>query len=494
MPSAATVRVLPSETLGRVHPFIYGHFIEHLGRCIYGGVWAAERHETNRVAGYREDVLEAVKSLRVPVLRYPGGCFADGYHWKDGIGPRDKRPTVFDPAWKSDEPNAFGTDEFLRYCELLGATPYLNANFGSGSVGEAVEWLRYCHDSPDTHWGGLRAANGRAKPYRVPIWGIGNEVCGSWEIGHTDAESYGRGFIEYAEAMKAVDPSIRLVAVGWDETIPDWSPQVVEVAGEHIDYLSLHHYVPGGEMKPMPGAEDLYYAIVASPLSTERKLRWLRQVIEDNLRVPRRIEIALDEWNVWLPSGGDLTQEYKLRDGLYAAGIFHALHRQCASVTMANLAQLVNVLGAIRTDERRIILTPIYWAFRLYGPRTGEVALRTEVEADAYEPKPVGNITGLGAVPYLDVSATFSEERATLFLAVVNRHWEEPIAAGLDIAPLVAKAEARVAELNGPSPLAENNFEAPNAVGLSETTFLVEGSCFEYGFPPHSATVLSIPV
>ena len=490
----ARIKVLPEERLGRINPNIYGHFVEHLGRCIYGGVWAAERDEVDRVVGYREDVLEAVKALRVPVLRYPGGCFSDGYHWKDGIGPRDQRPTVFDTAWKAQEPNAFGTDEFLRYCDLIGAQPYLNVNFGSGSVAEALDWLQYCNSPAETRWGSRRATNGRAEPYRVRYWGIGNEICGDWEIGHTDARTYGQGFIEYQRAMKAVDPGLKLVAVGWDETMPNWNPQVVEVAGEYIDYLSIHHYVPGG-VDLAHDSQEFYYAIVASPLSTEQKLVWTRKVIEENLRGPHQVEIVLDEWNLWLSHPPESpVQDYRLRDGLYAAAMFHVLHRQCAQVTMANLAQLVNVLGAILTDKTRMALTPIYWAFALYAPRTGEWALRTETEVDGYAQEAMGSITAIPHAPYLDVSATLSEERGLLYIGVVNRHWEEPIRAAVEIAPLVAKAEGKLAELNGPDPLAANTLEGPPLVRITETSFLCEGSRFEHIFPAHSASILEIPL
>jgi len=487
----AQVRVYLHEALGQVNPNIYGHFIEHLGRCIYGGVWAAEKEQAKTVRGYRQDVLEAVKALKPPVLRYPGGCFSDGYHWKDGIGPADQRPTVFDQAWKAQEPNAFGTDEFLRYCEIIGAAPYINVNFGSGTVEEAVEWLHYCHAAPSTAWGSQREANGHPQPYFVPYWGIGNEICLPGEIGHTDAETYAKGYLEFVKAMKAVDPRIKCVAVGWDETIPDWNAKVVETAGPYIDYLSIHHYVPG-EVDPNTTPEALYYAITASPLSTQNKLIWAREIIQTNLREPARIDLALDEWNVWLPSPPDLSQEYKLRDGLYAAAMFHVLQRLSASVTMANLAQLVNVLGAIKTAGDQMLLTPIYWAFRLYAPRTGRIALLTEVECDTYDQPQMGSITALNGVPYLDASATIAEDDQTLYLGVVNRHWSEEITARVDLGEFEATNEVKVCELNGPGPLAENTFANPNVVGLTERTVTRPGATLEYTFPAHSATVLEL--
>ncbi len=196
-------------------------------------------------AGVRADVAEAVAELQPPVIRYPGGCFADGYHWRDGVGLRDRRGVVFDEAWKSWDPNDFGTDEFIAFCRHVNAEPYLCVNCGSGTVREAADWVTYCNGSLDTELGAQRASNAKQEPYNVRYWGVGNEIYGDWEIGHMDAESYARRFLEFATAMRTVDPSIELVAVGCDpQQEPEWNQQVLQVIGDQAEYLSVHRYVP----------------------------------------------------------------------------------------------------------------------------------------------------------------------------------------------------------------------------------------------------------
>ncbi|MGQ9478799.1 MAG: alpha-N-arabinofuranosidase [Thermoproteota archaeon] len=469
------IRVSSVKT-GEVDPKIYGHFIEHLGRCIYGGVWVGENSQIPNLRGFRLDVLEAVKAIAPPVIRWPGGCFADGYHWKDGIGPRDKRLKRTNPAWGGIETNQFGTDEFIDFCREVGAEPFIVVNVGSGTPQEAAEWVEYCNGNANTTYGRLRSENGHS-PYNVKYWGLGNELYGEWEIGHMDAAQYAQAVVNFARAMKSVDPSIKLVAVGQFGTSGEsasWNRKVLEFAGEYIDYLSLHTYC----WKP---PKDAYYTIVNYPLNVERDLKGIVRQIDSIMKDKgKKIEISLDEWGVWYADAtSQLMQDVRLCDGLLAAGMFHVFHRLSKDVTIATFAQLVNVLPAIVTNDRgAMYLTPIYLAFKLYRNNTGKIVLSTSV-------------TGTSNY-YLDVLATMNEDASHLYLAVINKYQTNTVNASISLEDFDPKQVCKAYQLNGPSWDSKNDFKSPNTVKITSsyvTLNITEGS-FTYAFEPHSVTII----
>ncbi|MGB9620350.1 MAG: alpha-L-arabinofuranosidase C-terminal domain-containing protein, partial [Armatimonadota bacterium] len=316
----------------------------------------------DNVDGMRKDVLEAIRRIKPPLIRWPGGNMVSGYHWEDGIGDRDRRMPRWERAWNAWEWNDFGTDEYIQFCRLVGTEPYICVNAGEGQADEAARWVEYCNGSPSTPYGKLRAANGHPEPYRVKYWGIGNEMYGDWQLGHLDATKYALKSIEFARAMKAVDPSIVLVGVGVDhDSYGNWNSTVSQIAGSYYDYLSVHYYKGPREKDP---PELTYLNLICASLEIEKMLAATADVVDRNS--PKKLPLALDEWNIWLPNGLE-SSIYALRDGLFAAGVFHAMHRLSDRVTMANLAQLVNVLGAIQTSATEIVETPIYKAFELYS-------------------------------------------------------------------------------------------------------------------------------
>jgi hypothetical protein len=266
-----SIEVDPAREIGAIDRKIFGHFIEHLGRCIYGGVFEPGSPLADE-RGFRADVLEAMRRLGVPNLRWPGGNFASSYYWEDGIGPVAQRPARFDLAWRTLEPNTFGTDEFMAYCRELGAEPYVCVNSSSGTLQEAAHWVEYCNldvqKYPSYH-ARRRAENGHAAPYGVKYWGIGNEVYGAWQVGFSGAEEYARKCREYAHFMRAVDPHVKLVAVGAD--IPEWDEAVLRYAGDTINYISNHQY---------HGQED-YHATVGAVRYVEEHLHRLGEMIDD---------------------------------------------------------------------------------------------------------------------------------------------------------------------------------------------------------------------
>jgi len=315
----------------------------------------------------------------------------------------------------------------------------------------------------------------------VKYWGIGNEVYGAWQIGHIDAADYAKITVEFAKLMKRVDPTIRLVAVGCDRD--DWNYEVLKTAGEHVDYISLHKYY---------GHEEDYYTVVASPLDAERSLKHLSGLIDAAMATKkRRVEIAFDEWNVWRKEANretGYTQKSTLQDGIFAAGIFHALHRLCKSVTMANLAQLVNVLPAIVTSEKGLYVNPIYLAFKLYVNHSGDTALRTRTEAETYKAEKIG----ANSVPYLDCSATLHKEGGILYLAAVNRHREENIKGQIELRAFTPKRKGKVYELNAEEVSSANDFDSLNKVKIVEKAVNTLSNQFTYTFPAHSVTVLEL--
>ena len=461
MKESYKIKIDVERPIGKIDPNIYGHFIEHLGRCIYGGVYE-EGSPLSDERGFRKDVLQVVRNIKCPLLRWPGGNFASNYHWEDGIGPKDKRPVRFDLAWSKEETNRFGTDEFIEYCRAVGAEPYICVNLGTGSLDEAIHWLEYCNSTGNTYYAKLRAKNGYPEPYRVKYWGVGNENYGEWQVGYRSAKEYAKVLREYARFMKVVDPTIKIVAVGADE--PEWDLEVIKTAGKYIDYISNHQYL---------GSDD-YYETVASVYWVKKRLEVLKSVIEiaqPSRKEEEKIKIALDEWNIWYRStGNDLEESYALKDGLFAAGIFIVLHKLCQSVTMANLAQLVNVLGAIHTNKEGLYLTSIYRAFELFVNHTGEIALDALIESEIYDIEGKALLgqrkLKLANIPYLDASATLTRNRDKLYIAAVNYHKEKEIKCPIFLEGFSPSAEAKIYELNGSDVMTTNDFENPERIKI----------------------------
>ena len=350
-PLKASVEVDARAVIGRINPRVYGHFIEHLERCIYDGVWTADGTRL------REDTLALIDALNPPLMRYPGGNFASGYHWQDGIGPKSQRPARTDKAWNATESNQVGTDEFMAFCRVVDAEPFLVVNDGSGTPEEAARWVEYCNAATGEQ-AKRRTANGRAAPYNVRLWGAGNEVWGAWQIGTTSAENYAARLIAFADAMRAADPSIEIVAVG-DKVLTDdpddpgarWNETVLRAAADKTDHLSFHIYHPDqAGWRENYDPESLHHTVLAAPLGTERIIQRIAAQIAA-FAPDQKIGVALDEWNLWLappPEARSMHDlNYTLRDALYAAGMLNAFQRQCNLLSLANLAQLVNVLPLI---------------------------------------------------------------------------------------------------------------------------------------------------
>ncbi len=494
----ASVRVRADRVRGRISPRIYGQFIEHMGRCVYGGVFEPGSPLADE-RGFRRDVLEAVRGLRIPLLRYPGGCFSDEYHWRDGVGPRWSRPRYEEQYWTRwvkrwgrpdlapligpPESNALGTDEYLALCAELGCQPYLNLNHGTGTPEEAAEWVAYC-GRPES-------------PARAAVVGVGNEVFGFWETGHCSGEEYGRHFLEYAEAVRRVDPSVQLLATGAPRAYPGFTEGLLRAAGQTMDYISVHAFhppVPG--MRPLRDDEADYRAVVAGPYSLIRAVDDVLGDIDRVFGAESPVRVSFDEWNLWCTWDDCYATNYDLRAGLMFAGTFHRIHERVPRVEIAMPAQLVNLLGLIQTSESGMFLTAAYLVNRLYVEETLPLALESEVEGETFDtpvwpdvPEQLRSLMGddVRGVPYLDASATASEDGEGLTLFLVNRHMDEPVQVQVTYEGMEAPSGGRLRQLGASSPFARNDFEHGDTLRIEERAL---SSATGVELPPHSVSAL----
>jgi alpha-N-arabinofuranosidase len=483
----ARIRIDPERIIAPIDPKIYGNFTEHLGRCIEGGIFD-EGSPLSDANGYRRDVIEAVRNLHVGLLRWPGGNFSSNYHWMDGIGPRDQRPKRLDMAWQTIEDNRFGTHEFLNYVEMLGIEPYVCANFGTGSWVEAQQWVEYCNLAEGTEMAALRRKNGREKPWKVTYWGLGNEMDGPWQMGHRSAEDYGKFALEGAKLMKWTDPHVKLIAAGSSdfatrEKWTDWNRTVLAHLKDHADYISLHSYV--GDY------ENDYLGFAASSLDLTDRIRTtegiIRSLVPPESRHP--VYIAFDEYNVWYRERGAgkeagrriLEEIYDLQDALVVATMLNTFVNHAHIVKIANMAQLVNVIAPIFTNEKSLFLQTIYFPLQLFAANVRGAALEVFVDSPAYATR------RFDKVPYLDVSASLDDR--TVVLNVVNRHPDQDIEA--EIEPFAGSLD--VATVNGPALKTANGFGSQN-VKTVKSVETVRGSKAHYRFPAHSFTQIKAPL
>jgi len=482
----ARIKVDTERVIGDIDPKIYGNFIEHLGRCIQGGVFD-ESSPLSDANGFRKDVLAAAKDLKVSILRWPGGNFSSNYHWMDGIGPRDSRPPRLEMAWGTVEDNRFGTHEFMKYVETLGAEPYVCVNLGTGTWTEAQQWVEYCNSPLDTAMTRLRKQNGRTEPWKVTYWGLGNEIDGPWQMGHRSAEDYGKFALEAAKLMKLTDPNVKLVAAGSSNFGPGsdwtgWNRTVLEYLKNYADYLALHMYVGN--------PQNDYGDFVASSLELASRLKTAEGIIDAALSGVRnrKIHIAWDEWNVWYRARGEgqrgrriLEEHYNLEDALVVATFLNTFVNHAHLVKIANMAQLVNVIAPIFTNEHGLFLQTIYYPLQLFANNTRGRALELFVDSPKYSSRRFDDI------PYLDVSA--ADDNGSLVLNVVNRHKDQAIQTEFELQDKQFSGGAEAIEVTGTDIKAENNFDgAP--VKPARRPAAAQGKKLTYSFPPHSYTMI----
>ena len=459
---------------------LYGSFIEPLGRAIYGGLYEPG-HPTADGQGFRGDVLDHVRALNTPIVRYPGGNFVSGYRWEDGVGPLNARPSRLDLAWKSLEPNAFGTDEFVRWCRKAGTEPMMAINLGTRGVDAARSLVEYCNHPSGTQYSDWRVENGCAEPHNIKVWCLGNEMDGDWQIGHKTALEYGRLAEEAAKVMRWVDPTIELVACGSSSrtmsTFPQWEATVLEHTYAHVDYISLHTYYGNRDgntahfLAQSIGMDAFIEEVVATC-----------DFIRAKKRHKKRMMLSFDEWNVWFHSNQADRQQppwqeapplledlYTVEDALVVGCMLISLIKHCDRVRIGCLAQLVNVIAPIFTATGGgIVKQTTYFPF-MHASRYGRgTALDMKVDSSSYE-DPV-----FDAVPYVEAVGVLSEDRGELAVFSVNRNLEEAVALDVDLRDF---STARVVEhiaLTHSDLKAVNTLEQPDRVAPSALDDSVE--------------------
>jgi alpha-N-arabinofuranosidase len=426
--------------------------------------------------GVRRDVFDRIKLLKPAFIRWPGGNVAQDYHWLWGIGPRDERVTWTNLSWKNEpEPSDFGTDEFVMLARAAGAEPSITVNVeGRGATAaEAAAWVEYCNGPATSKYGAMRAANGHAAPFGVKYWEVGNEIWGDWVRGHSDAETYARNYNRYAQAMRAVDPSIKLIAVG-DNDI-NWNRTVLRAAGQNIDYLAIHHYYGRREMRGDPSN------LMARPLFFESFYTRVQQLLSE-LGLSGRVKLAINEWGLDLPS----ERQYSMESALYGARLMNVFERSGDIVAMSAVSDLVNGWpgGIIQAGRHSIFVSPLYLVNQLYAEHRGDQSLATSVNSPTFNTSREGT-----NVPYLDTVVTQTADRKMIFIKAVNTNSTSSLQTTITIQGALPVARAEIKTLTAPSLSVFNDFSRPDAVSI-QTRTVPRGARFSVTLPKHSVSVI----
>ena len=460
--------------LGAIDKNLFGSFLEHLGRAIYEGIYdpGSKQSDSN---GFRKDVIAEIKELGVPIIRYPGGNFVSGYNWLDGVGPNKDRPVVLDKAWDSLNSNQFGTNEFMAWCQAAGTLPLMGLNLGTGTPEEAAALVEYCNVDKGTRWSELRRKHGVADTYGVRHWCLGNEMDGPWQIGHITATEYGYKAADAARQMRAVDPSLTLIACGssgpFMPTYLDWDREVLEQCYEYVDALSLHRYV--GNTEDTGGGDTAKY--LAVNLTMDRQIEETLAVcdyVRGHKRSPKKLWLSFDEWNVWYRARrGDavnghrkeaphlLEEIYDLQDALVVGGMVNTLMRHADRVKIACLAQLVNVIAPIMTNSNGLYRQTIYYPYS-WGLHYGRGAvLDILVEGQSKY-----DVARIGAVPHLDIVGTFDSSNGATALFILNRDFQSARQFEIEWQGSGPGALQNAWVLTGDDLNAVNGFDAPERV------------------------------
>ena len=469
----------------KINREIYGQFSEHLGSCIYGGLWVGEGSQIPNINGYRKDVFEALKALKIPVMRWPGGCFADDYHWMDGIGPKDKRPSLRNNNWGGTiEDNSFGTHEFLNLCEMLNCEPYISGNVGSGTVKEMAQWIEYMTSDGDTPMARLRRANGRDKAWKVKYFGIGNEAWGCG--GNMSPEYYSDEFRKFNTYLRDQgENKLYRIASGASDYDYNWTKVCMDKIGGRMQGISLHYYTCTGWDGPKGSATsfntDQYYWALGKCLEIEEVIKKHKAIMDE--KDPKgRIGLLVDEWGTWWDEepgtiSGHLYQQNALRDAFVAALSLNVFHKYTDRVKMANIAQVVNVLQSmILTDQvgtGHMVLTPTYHVFEMYTPFQEATFLPVDLESEVvqcskayFKEKANTSDNTTRPCPLLSASAAKTTD-GSLVLAITNVSLDKDQTIDFNIDGFAAKTvSGRI--LTSKKADDFNDFNNPNVVAPKE--------------------------
>lgn len=433
----------------------------------------------NAVDGVRADVFQKIKALRPAFVRWPGGNVAQDYHWMWGVGPRDERPIWVNLSWANEpEPSDFGTDEFIQFCRNLGAEPSITVNVeGRGATAaEAAAWVEYANGPTNSKYGAMRAANGHPEPFRVKYWEVGNEIWGTWVRGHSDAETYANNFNRYAAAMRAADPSIRLIAVGDNDL--NWDRTVLRIASANMDYLAIHHYYGTSEMGN--DARNL----MAHPLHYEPFYRQVQQLVHE-LAPGREVKLSINEWNTSLP----LPRQHSMESALYAARLMNIFERNDV-IAMSAVSDMVNGWsgGIVQASRHGVFVTPTYLVNELYNRRLGAQRLDARVDSPVFDSDREGK-----NVPYLDVVVSKVASGKQIFIKAVNTDPDNTLRTTVQLSGARVSVQAEMETINSDSLTAANSFASPDAVSTHKITIRA-ASRFVVDLPRHSVSVITLEV
>lgn len=483
----AIIKIDTDRVIDRINPHLYGNFSEHLGNGIYGGIFDPGSKHAD-VNGFRKDVIEHTKNLKVSILRWPGGNFVSGYHWEDGIGDRSKRPTRIDLAWGGKESNMIGTDEFIQFARKANVEPYFCVNLGTGTLDEARNWVEYCNIDKGTYYSDLRRANGFEKPHKVKYWGLGNEVDGPWQMGHKTPEEYAKIAIETAKLMKWIDNDIKLIASGssnYDADWNKWNRIILTEMYDYIDYISLHHY--------SHNTSD-YYTYMTNTIEVEDYIRIVEQQINEariKNKSNKKVYIAFDEWNAWTRTFGGadntLSEIYDLQDALIVAQYLNTFIRTSDIVKMANMAQLVNVIAPMRIENDELWKQTTYHPLFLFANNCKGLAL------DVYSNSPTFRTDKYDKVPFLDVSSTYDQDNGEVVINVVNRNINERITTEIITQNGIFAKNAKVNIVSGKDISIKNTVNEQN-VKIETLEIKTSGEKFVYSFPARSFTQIVVKI
>ena len=513
---AQTTRVVidSERQISAISPHLFGSFLEQLGRAIYEGIYepGSKFADAN---GFRTDVMKEIREMGVPLVRYPGGNFVSGYHWLDGVGPKKSRPTVLDRAWNTLETNQFGTNEFITWAREVGTEPLFGLNFGTGTAEDAAALVEYCNYPKGTKWSELRRSHGYEQPHNVKFWCVGNEMDGPWQIGHLPAREYGLKATDAARQMRAIDPNIKLIACGssgpFMPTYIDWDRTVLEECYDVVDGISLHRYWGNSDET---GGDSAKY--LAMNLAMDRQIEEISAVcdtVRARNRSGKQLFLSFDEWNVWYRArGGDfadghgkpaphlLEEPYNLEDALLVGGLANSLIRHSDRVKVACLAQLVNVIAPITTNEDGILRQTIFYPYAWALKHAHGTALSIAPEGPTYPVNTLGRpiesiglpIPGFGDVPYLDVTVTMDAAKKAATVFVLNRDLEKARELELRWHDLTPTSVTSFETLTGPDLKALNTFAEPKKVIPQSLEKPKVGSTMTVQLPARSYSVMTL--
>lgn len=487
----AKISINAENVISYIDKRLYGSFIEHLGRAVYEGIYQPGNPNSDE-DGFRKDVIELVKKLNVPIVRYPGGNFVSGYNWEDGVGPKEKRPVKLDLAWFTTETNEFGMQEFQKWLDKVGSELMMAVNLGTRGPDEARNLLEYANHKEGTYWSDLRISHGRKEPYGVHTWCLGNEMDGPWQMGGKTPEEYGRVAAETAKLMKWTDPSVELVACGSSNsnmpTFGKWELTVLDKAYDYIDYVSLHEYYanyaddPESFLAENIGMDRFIKAVIA-----------FCDAIKAIKHSDKTINLSFDEWNVWyhtkesdkkiehwIKAPHRLEDVYNFEDALVVGGLLITLIKNSDRVRMACLAQLVNVIAPIMTNDEKAWAQTIYYPYYHASNYGRGKAVRVDISCGTYDSAKYKN------VPYLDSVGVLNEEKREFTVFVLNRNLKDDITADIRFENLELKAEAEHIVMAGFGLKDANTAEHPDTVVPASKK--VSGTSFT--FPKASWNVL----